>query len=155
MLTACPTVGDHLWVSRFLLHRVAEEFGTKVSFDPEPIPGGWKAATLLCTFSTKEMRVDGGMKHIEAAIKKLEARHMEHIAVYGQGGDKRLIGHGKTGAVSEFSYGVADRGAAICIPRGCAAAGCGMFEDRRPASNADPYQVTGIIMKTCFGAVTE
>lgn len=30
------------------------------------------------------MRVEGGMKYIEAAIKKLEGRHKEHIAVYGK-----------------------------------------------------------------------
>jgi hypothetical protein len=29
------------------------------------------------------MREEGGMKHIEEAIKKMEGRHTEHIAVYG------------------------------------------------------------------------
>lgn len=31
------------------------------------------------------MRKEGGMKYIEEAIKKLELRHKEHIAVYGEG----------------------------------------------------------------------
>lgn len=26
--------GDHLWMARFILHRVAEEFGVVVTFDP-------------------------------------------------------------------------------------------------------------------------
>ncbi len=49
--------------------------------------------------------------------------------------------------------GVANRGASIRIPREVAAKGYGYFEDRRPASNADPYRVTGILMETIYGAV--
>ena len=29
------------------------------------------------------------------------------------------------------------------------------FEDRRPASNADPYQITGIIVETIYGSLPE
>ena len=31
------TMGDDLWVARFLLHRVAEEFGIIVTMDPKPM----------------------------------------------------------------------------------------------------------------------
>ena len=30
-------MGDDLWISRFLLHRVAEDFGVVVSMDPKPM----------------------------------------------------------------------------------------------------------------------
>lgn len=34
-------MGDELWMSRYILHRVAEDFGVVVSLDPKPIPGDW------------------------------------------------------------------------------------------------------------------
>ncbi|KAG3006688.1 hypothetical protein PC121_g13553, partial [Phytophthora cactorum] len=53
-----------------------------------------------------------------------------------------------TASMDTFSYGVANRGASIRIPRVAEAEGKGYFEDRRPASNMDPYVVTGRIIKT-------
>jgi hypothetical protein len=31
-------MGDELWMSRFILHRIAEEFGLVVTLDPKPVP---------------------------------------------------------------------------------------------------------------------
>ncbi|KAF3914495.1 hypothetical protein AA313_de0206310 [Arthrobotrys entomopaga] len=144
-------MGDHLWTARYLLHRVAEEFGVKISFHPKPIPGDWNGSGLHTNVSTKEMRVEGGMAHIEAALEKLSKRHKEHIAVYGADNELRLTGKHETGSIDSFSYGVANRGASIRIPRECAHKGYGYFEDRRPSSNGDPYQITGIMIETICG----
>lgn len=141
-------VGDHLWMARFLLHRVAEEFGIVITFAPKPVPGNWNGAGLHTNVSTADTRKDGGQKVIEAVMDKLEKRHVEHIAVYGEGNTERMTGEHETANIDKFNWGIADRGASVRIPRQCAAAGKGYFEDRRPASNACPYQITGMMMET-------
>lgn len=135
-------------MSRFLLHRVAEEFGAIITFEPKVIKGDWNGTGLHTNVSSKEMREAGGMKHIEAAIKRLEKRHEEHIAVYGEGNKERLTGQHETNSIDSFSWGVANRGASVRIGAAVAKEGRGYFEDRRPASNADPYQITGIMVET-------
>ena len=47
-------MGDQLWMSRFLLYRVSEEFGYKVSFDPKPIPGDWNGAGAHTNYRSVE-----------------------------------------------------------------------------------------------------
>ena len=55
----------------------------------------------------------------------------------------------ETQSINEFSFGVSDRGASIRIPVGTVEDGWkGRLEDRRPASNADPYKVAAAIIKT-------
>jgi glutamine synthetase len=57
-----------------------------------------------------------------------------------------LTGKHETASIHDFSYGVSDS-CSIRIPLMTVQKGWGWLEDRRPASNGDPYKIAARIIK--------
>ena len=133
---------DDLIFSRYLLIRTMEKFGVVVDLAPKPVEGDWNGSGMHVNFSTKETREEGGKEMFENICDSLGFYHDEHIDVYGAGNDKRLTGLHETQSIDKFSYGVSDRGSSIRIPISTVKNDWkGYLEDRRPASNGDPYLI--------------
>ena len=141
---------DDIWVARFLLLRLCEEFEVDVEWHCKPITGDWNGSGMHANFSTDHLREVGGKEYFLKLMDAFEEFTEEHIAVYGPDNDKRLTGLHETQSIDKFSWGVADRGASVRVPHGFVKddAYRGYLEDRRPNSQGDPYKIAGRILQT-------
>jgi glutamine synthetase len=142
--------GDETWIGRYLLERTAEKYGLSIEWHPKPLGHtDWNGSGMHANFSNSAMRESGQQETFTKICDQFGKNIQRHISVYGAENDQRLTGQHETQAINEFSYGVSDRGASIRIPITTVEDGWkGRLEDRRPASNADPYKVAAAIVKT-------
>jgi glutamine synthetase len=147
--------GDETWVARYLLERIAEDYGMAINWHPKPLgPTDWNGSGMHANFSNGVMRTSGDQSVFTRICEGFGGQIPRHIGVYGAHNEQRLTGLHETQRIDQFSYGVSDRGASIRIPVGTIEDGWkGRLEDRRPASNADPYKVAAAIVKTVKAAL--
>ena len=144
------SAGDQIWIARYLIERTAEKYGVAIDYHPKPLGDtDWNGSGMHCNFSNGLMRDKGGKEFMTKVCDEFGKYVQEHIDVYGADNDQRLTGKHETQSSDKFSYGISDRGASIRIPPSTVDDGWkGRLEDRRPASNADPYKVAARIIKT-------
>jgi len=143
--TTSKSAADDLWISRYILQRLSEKWGYRIEFHPKPVMGDWNGSGLHCNFSNHIMRNIGGMEYFSKLFNVFENRHTLHIENYGSSNEQRLTGKHETQSIHKFSWGVSDRGASLRVPIQTSLGWKGYVEDRRPASNADPYRIVKVI----------
>ncbi len=142
--------GDQIWVARYLLERIGEKYGVSVNWHCKPLGQlDWNGSGMHANFSNTLLRTANSKAKFEAVCEAFRPAVAECIAVYGADNDQRLTGKHETASITDFSYGVSDRGASIRIPLYAVDHNwSGYLEDRRPNSAADPYKVAAVIIKT-------
>ncbi len=141
--------GDEIWVARYLLDRLTEKYGYYIDYHPKPIKGDWNGSGMHANFSNSVLRTCGSKEIYEKICEAFRPVTEEHLAVYGEFNEQRLTGNHETSSIHDFSFGVSDRKASIRIPIITVQNGWkGWLEDRRPASNGDPYKIAARIIKT-------
>ena len=149
-----PTTRHGMPGFRELLERTAEKYGYAINWHPKPLGDtDWNGSGMHANFSNGSMRESGDQEVFTKVCEEFGKNIDRHISVYGADNDQRLTGLHETQSIDKFSYGVSDRGASIRIPIGTVENGWkGWLEDRRPASNADPYMVASAIVTTVKNA---
>lgn len=129
---------DCLWLSRYLLYRVADKYNVGLSFHPYPINDNLIPARCYVHFSTNLMRNGSvgktGLEFIKNAIIKLSKTHSESKS------------YNKNKNLGVFTWGTGCKEYSINIPLETERNKKGFIIDKRPVSNCDPYGVCMILL---------
>ncbi len=129
---------DQLIVARFLLMRVAENYGRTIEFGPKPFACE-NGSGCHINVSTAETRANPDS--IVSLMPYLERDHDKFIRVCGEHNLARLTGTNETSTFKSFTWGIGTRNTSIRINDG-------YYEDRRPGADIDPYLAVASILQS-------
>jgi glutamine synthetase len=117
---------DHLIMSRYILIRLAEEYGIYINFNSKPLTHN-NDSKLHVYFSTSETRKTDGLDYIYKYVHSLQKHHSDFMNIHG--------------TEHPFSYGIGYKDVSINIPMNVYQKKQGYLEDHRAKSNSDPYLI--------------
>ena len=146
------TVSDHLYVARWLLHRIAEDYDVVDQLRRQAAEGRLerrrRAHQLL---DQGDARGHRHARRSRPPARRSASTSTRTSTATAHDIESRLTGAHETAPWNKFSYGVSNRGASIRIPWQVERDGKGYAEDRRPNANCDPYTVTRLILESVCG----
>ncbi|XP_048771208.2 glutamine synthetase-like isoform X2 [Ostrea edulis] len=150
--------GDHLQMSRYILLRLAELYGLRVTLKAAPVKGESFFSGGHLNFSIRKMREEGGIKFIHHAIKVMsKSDQCPLLKLYDQTLEKdnterlsNTTGHWHPTQDDFLVDGEHKEFTTIRIPPLVAAEGRGYLEDRRPPSSVDPYGASAGLVRACI-----
>lgn len=146
-----PVIGieasHQLILARYILERIAEEYDCYISYNPKPEGDKWNGSGCHINFSTADMRNSTTFKKtVKMCVEKLTKTHDHLMSCYGTN-KYRMTGTHETSDPSKFTWGICDRSVSMRIPILVSKNGYGYCEDRRPASDINPYLATSELTK--------
>ena len=147
-------IGHTMMIARYILNRVAHLHSCKIDYSPKALGNDWNGSGCHTNYSTKFTRCGdegkSGLEVIYEYISELEKVHSEMMKSYGDENELRMSGSCETADYNVFTHSIGGRNTSIRIGNDVARNTYGYFEDRRPASNCDPYLVSSLIFyHTC------
>ena len=150
-LDAC----DQLWISRYILEKLTESFpNLTINWHPKPY-SDLNGSGCHVNFSTRHTRASYGIDKIEDIFRILQSNHARDMKVYGLDNHLRMTGQHETSDFTEFTWGYGSRTTSARIGYETEMKAQGYFEDRRPASNMDPYLVLPCLVRATVKANCE
>ena len=131
-------VGDQLWLARWLLYRIAEDFGVAATLDPKPVRATGTAP--VPTPTSRPRPCARATTRSSRRARRSARRPRSTSRTTAPASSDRLTGLHETAPWNEFSYGVSDRGASVRIPWQVEVDKKGYIEDRRPNANMRPVR---------------
>jgi glutamine synthetase len=129
---------------RYLLWDTLGRHGLQPNFEPKPLGPHRNGSGLHTNISTDKTMSSGGFDIVKRLMSDLSDAHVAWMPLLGEGNAARLTGLHETSTMDSFSWAVGSRGSSVRIPYSTARDGFGYFEDRRPAANANPFQILAL-----------